>query len=248
MSKSVAYPDNNPKSIIGITKPGFHAIPPVALMVMAQALGGSYDSFMSIPPVALLHLGMGMEDGRRKYGIVNWRSNSVAASVYYNAALRHGFGFRDGENYAADSHVHHLGHFLSCGGIILDAMSGGNLIDDRGHPGTFASRSYGMIEEPTVGFCTGVAPHYDAMLKYWMAWWDGLNEVKQVNGTGVHPIGYAMAHAARILEGLEANTIVDDRLHAAATPGPFPKTAARLTLEIKARAQEPAEARTQPAN
>ncbi len=92
-----------------------------------------------IPPVALLHCGRGMEDGVVKYGLTNWRENSVSAAVYYNAAFRHLASWWDGEQNAADSGVHHLGHVMACCAIILDAEAGGNLIDDRpAVPGTFA--------------------------------------------------------------------------------------------------------------
>jgi hypothetical protein len=112
------YPDNNPKSVIGVQKPGFHAI----------------------PASALLHLGAAMADGKRKYGLTNWRSNSVAASVYFDAKLRHIFAWWDArQELAHDSLVHHLGHDMACSAIILDAIATGNLVDDRPDvPGAFA--------------------------------------------------------------------------------------------------------------
>jgi hypothetical protein len=110
------YPDNNPKSVVGTKKPGTWAI----------------------PPVAILHLGAAMEDGVAKYGLVNWRSNSVAASVYGNAIDRHMLAWRDGQNNAADSGKHHLAHVMACCAILLDAEAQGVLIDDRGTPGKVA--------------------------------------------------------------------------------------------------------------
>lgn len=93
-----------------------------------------------IPPVALLHCGRGMEDGVVKYGLTNWRVNSVSAAVYYNAAFRHLASWWDGEQNASDSGVHHLGHVMACCAIILDAEAGGNLIDDRpAIPGGFSA-------------------------------------------------------------------------------------------------------------
>jgi hypothetical protein len=111
------YPDNNPKSVIGLTKPSFHAI----------------------PASALLHLGAAMADGKRKYGLTNWRGNSVAASVYFDAKFRHMFAWWDArEELAPDSLVHHLGHDMACSAILLDAIATGNLIDDRPEvPGAF---------------------------------------------------------------------------------------------------------------
>lgn len=103
------YPDNNPKSIQGMEK----------------------VNLFLVPPVAIAHEARAMEDGARKYGPYNWRGNSVAASVYLAAAKRHIDSWLDGEENAADSGVHHLGHARACLGILLDALETGNLIDDR---------------------------------------------------------------------------------------------------------------------
>ncbi|MGH0000092.1 dATP/dGTP diphosphohydrolase domain-containing protein [Pseudovibrio ascidiaceicola] len=110
---SGAYPDNNPKAVLGTAKP----------------------SLSVIPPVAIFHLGQAMEDGEKKYGLMNWRENQVSASVYYNAALRHLMAWWDGEQKASDSGVHHLAHVMGCMAILLDAESMGNLIDDRPRSG-----------------------------------------------------------------------------------------------------------------
>ena len=111
-----AYPDNNPKTVIGLTKPSFHAI----------------------PPSALIHLGAGMKNGKDKYGLMNWRDRQVTASIYLDAQLRHIFAWWDGEDIARDSGVHHLGHVMACNAILLDAMETGKLLDDRPIKGTFA--------------------------------------------------------------------------------------------------------------
>ncbi len=110
-------PDTNPKTAFGQVKPGIHAI----------------------PPVALLHCGRGMENGEVKYGLTNWREHEVSASVYYNAAFRHFGAWWDGEQCAADSGVHHLGHVMACCAILLDAEHMGKLNDNRpAIPGPFA--------------------------------------------------------------------------------------------------------------
>lgn len=231
------YPDNNPKSALGVLKPGFHAIPPVAIHEMAKGYGG----LIKLPPIALLHLGAAMHDGFRKYGLVNWRGNSVAASVYLNAGLRHAFAYRDGEDYAEDSKVHHLGHTLACCAIILDARATGNLIDDRGTKGVFPD----VCE---TGLCAVVLPchlpqstHYTMLVDLMLAWWDGQDEVR-LAGAGryirCHPLGLAMAHAGAILDGLEAGYITDDR----PPPSNFSAVAARMSAELKARAAEAAKA------
>jgi hypothetical protein len=104
-----SYPDNNPKTAIGISKAPLH----------------------TIPPVSLVHLGLAMEDGKKKYGLMNWRAKTVSASVYYDAMLRHLLAWWDGEDAAPDSKVHHLGHVMACCAILLDAEASTRLNDDR---------------------------------------------------------------------------------------------------------------------
>lgn len=106
-------PDTNPKSAFGIKKPPMHLVPPVAKIWLAE----------------------GFRDGAEKYGPYNWRENEVAASVYIAAAHRHMDAWWDGEEFASDSGVHHLGHALSCLAIILDAQEGEQLVNDRPMPG-----------------------------------------------------------------------------------------------------------------
>lgn len=103
------YPDSNPKTLVGITKPPLHAI----------------------PPSALLHLGLAMVNGERKYGPFNWRDDPVSFSVYYDAAMRHWLAAWDGEDVAPDSGVLHLGHAMACAAILIDAAACGTLNDDR---------------------------------------------------------------------------------------------------------------------
>lgn len=234
-----AYPDNNPKSALGVLKPGFHAIPPVSLLEMAAAFGGG---LMSIPPVALLHLGAAMEDGRRKYNLFNWRGNSVAGSVYLNAALRHAFAFRDGEDYASDSKVHHLGHTLACCAIVLDACATGNLIDDRGPKGKFGDKAQTFKGDFLIPGAYGhmgaayghMGAAYDRMIAFMLAWWDGQESVLVgLAPDPVHPLGLAMAYGGLILDGLEAGYIPDTR---SKLGGKFPVVAARMADELKARA------------
>ena len=106
-------PDNNPKSVYGIKKPPMELVPPAAKIYLAE----------------------GFKDGAQKYGPYNWRTNSVAASVYVGAFQRHVDQWWDGEELADDSNVHHLAHALSCLAIIVDAKETGNLVDDRPLPG-----------------------------------------------------------------------------------------------------------------
>src|SRR5690606_26871442 len=82
-------------------------------------------------------LGFAMEDGETKYGLFNWREKNVSSTVYYDAALRHLMAWWDGEEFAEDSGVYHLGHVMACCAILLDAAGNGNLNDNRGPKGKF---------------------------------------------------------------------------------------------------------------
>ena len=103
------YPDDNPKTVLGLRKPAMSCV----------------------PPVALLHLSHAMMNGEQKYGRMNWREHTVSSSVYYDAAMRHLMAWFDGETYAPDSGAHHLGHVMACCAILLDGESLAVLNDDR---------------------------------------------------------------------------------------------------------------------
>lgn len=113
----------NPKDLLGINKP---------------PLG-------TVCPVAILHESCAMLDGELKYGFRNWRAKHVVARIYIDAALRHIQAWAEGEEYAPDSGVHHLGHARACLGILLDAQEGGNLLDNRA-PGVFTRVSERLQE------------------------------------------------------------------------------------------------------
>jgi hypothetical protein len=101
--------ETNPKDLLGIKK----------------------ISTFVIPTTATLHLAHAMMDGARKYSSFNWRSKKVRASIYLDALERHVMLWKEGEEQAEDSGVHHLGHAMACLAIILDALETGNLVDDR---------------------------------------------------------------------------------------------------------------------
>lgn len=107
------YKDNNPKTLVGASKVPLHLVPPSAKHFLAEALG----------------------DGARKYGPYNWRDSKISISTYKAAMERHMDAFWDGEDYAADSGVHHVAHAMACCALILDAMSIDMLVDDRPTPG-----------------------------------------------------------------------------------------------------------------
>jgi hypothetical protein len=120
---SRSYPDNNPKTAVGINKPMIHLIPPAAILHESMAMRfGAYHA------------------GPKKtgYGPFNWREKGVAMTVYLDAIYRHVFDILDGEDLAADSKCYHLAHIRANAGIILDAMEVGKLIDDRPTKGTAA--------------------------------------------------------------------------------------------------------------
>ena len=100
----------NPKDLIGVRK-----VPTLSV----------------IPSPGLIHCGRAMKNGSEKYGRFNWREHPVLATVYLDAAMRHLMAWADGEEDAADSGVHHLGHVMACCAILLDAQEAENLIDDR---------------------------------------------------------------------------------------------------------------------
>ena len=99
----------------------------------------------AVLPVAIAHEACAMLDGELKYGYRNWRERKVIARIYIDACKRHLDAWEEGEEYAQDSGVHHLGHARACLGILLDAQETGNLIDDRA-PGVF-SRVAAKLEE-----------------------------------------------------------------------------------------------------
>jgi dATP/dGTP diphosphohydrolase len=114
----------NPKDLLGATKPSLHLVPPAALIHMAKA----------------------MEFGASKYGPYNWRDKKVHMTVYIAAAMRHLMSLLDGENVAQDSGVHHGAHAAACMGIILDALECNCLVDDRPKAGCAAA----LIDRLTV--------------------------------------------------------------------------------------------------
>lgn len=101
--------ETNPKDAIAVDKLPLHLVPDTAVAVQALA-----------------HL-----DGALKYGVFNYRVIGVRASVYVAAARRHLAAWFNGEDFALDSNVHHLGHAIACLNILIDAQACGKLTDDR---------------------------------------------------------------------------------------------------------------------
>lgn len=84
-----------------------------------------------VPPALMIETAPAMANGGGKYGPYNWREKDVNMTVYIDAAIRHLFACRDGEDVAEDSGVDHLSHASACLAIIFDARGIGKLRDDR---------------------------------------------------------------------------------------------------------------------
>jgi hypothetical protein len=93
--------------------------------------GNKKVSVSKLPAIAIFQGAMAMMDGADKYGAYNWRDKDVIASIYIDAIQRHTLAYQEGEQYAPDSFVHHLGHVIACAAILLDAELTGHLVDDR---------------------------------------------------------------------------------------------------------------------
>jgi hypothetical protein len=115
-NRHVAYPDDNPKTQYGLTKPPMWVI----------------------PSAALIELGLAMQLGAKKYGAYNWRDKTVSASIYVDAAERHLRAWLDGEDRERESGASHLGHVMACCAILIDAHATGKLNDNRPKGGVFA--------------------------------------------------------------------------------------------------------------
>jgi len=84
-----------------------------------------------VPPSSIIYEAIAFEDGAKKYGPYNWRANKVIGSIYIAALMRHILVWQDGEDVAPDSGKPHLAHAKACLGVLIDAITTNNLIDDR---------------------------------------------------------------------------------------------------------------------
>lgn len=111
----------NPKDLIGVKKVAMHLF----------------------PPVAKIHACLALMNGAEKYGAYNWRDYKVQVTIYLDAIERHLDAYKDGEDYAEDSGLHHLAHLLAGAAILMDAIECGMVVDNRPKPGIAGS----MIED-----------------------------------------------------------------------------------------------------
>lgn len=105
----------NPKQAYGDRKIPLHLVPWAAMIATAEGLG----------------------EGAPKYGAFNWRGTKVEAMTYIGAALRHIAAWVDGEDVDPDSKTgkRHLSGALASLAILVDAIDGDFVIDNRPPPG-----------------------------------------------------------------------------------------------------------------
>lgn len=115
------YPDGNPKTQFGVTKPRATYTPPIPYLEYSKA-----------------HL-----QGALKYGPFNWRDDPVTMSTYLDAAESHIAKFRAGCDKASDTDIHELGHAMTCLSIVIDAQAYDTMIDDRWKPRDPEAHSWG---------------------------------------------------------------------------------------------------------
>lgn len=86
-----------------------------------------------VPPAAAISIARGLQEGARKYGAWNWRENAVEFMTYVGSAKRHIDAMLEGEWEDPDSQDGklHIDGALASLAILADAVSFGNLIDDR---------------------------------------------------------------------------------------------------------------------
>ena len=97
--------------------------------IMAVALGKV--PMQLIPPVAEELMARVLEGGAAKYGIFNWREQSIAIQTYIGAIMRHTAAIRRGEDIDTESGLPHMAHIMATAAIVLDATEHQTLIDDR---------------------------------------------------------------------------------------------------------------------
>jgi len=100
---------SNPKDIQGRAKPNLSRLPLAPIFETIAAL----------------------EEGRRKYGPFNWRSEKIDETVYVDAAIRHLCQWIAGENDDPDSGISHITKAIAGLLILRDAQIHGCSIDTR---------------------------------------------------------------------------------------------------------------------
>lgn len=96
-----------------------------------QARGDAKLRPSCMPVEVLIELVAAMDEGARKYGVLNWRETGVRAHTYYDAALRHLLAWWSGIDTDPDSGLHHVTKAISSLVVLRDAMLCGACTDDR---------------------------------------------------------------------------------------------------------------------
>ena len=90
------------------------------------------------PETATIYGCLALLSGMLKYGRSNWRVKGVLASVYVDATKRHLNAWFEGQDMDVDSGLPHLAHALASLAVLVDAISAGNLVDDRNVKGGYS--------------------------------------------------------------------------------------------------------------
>lgn len=99
----------NPKDVVATDKAPLHLVP---------------ASFKAYTAIALA-------EGMMKYGAWNWRPAGARASIYVSALERHMDKWFNGEEHDPETGVPHLANACACLAVLIDALTQGNLTDDR---------------------------------------------------------------------------------------------------------------------
>lgn len=104
-----------------------------------HAVGNNKVPMTMLPRAAKIHGALAMRAGNETYGYYNFRESGVSYIMYLDGIERHLDATVDGEDFARDTLVHHLGHIIAGAGILLDAIEKGNILDDRPPKGPAAN-------------------------------------------------------------------------------------------------------------
>lgn len=169
----------NPKDKIGRTKAPLSLFPVTAIKEGAMAL------FL----------------GKTKYGRTNWRATPVYAHIYFEAMLRHGYRWWEGNDYDPDDGTPELGNCLACLAILIDAKVCGTLIDDR----QFKGASAAAFINKDLGVMAQIEAKYDEMKPKHYTIADNIvtvSEVRMNSGTAKDPAVIVLA-SGQILSGTD---------------------------------------------
>jgi hypothetical protein len=114
-----------------------------------QAFGDLKVPLQLVPAALKVAAATGLKEGIVKgYGAWNWRTTNVEAMTYIGAIERHLEAWKDGEEIDPESVIgkHHLDGLAASLAILLDALKGGFLIDNRPPKGP----APGLVRTPGV--------------------------------------------------------------------------------------------------